>query len=235
MRHMAARPTATPQGSGGLLRAALSLLEWPPAGSDGPVAPFPPLGPSVRCPSFFGTTRQSDFLMPFSLRFVSLRVRYHSFLGLFLATTGRRAPPVILESFSRTPSRWFGGDIRISQVPRKSAWGMPWSGDPGEFQHALPCRRTGCCLPMLVRRRHSRWFGFSGLDTRPASSLSTLRGPCRHGQRKTRFRLMASRCRAGDPLDFDTRFHGVISSSRFSSSELSCRKLNSQPSGFWPR
>ena len=65
----------------------------------------------------------------------------------------------------QTPSRWFGGDIRISQVPRKSAWGMPWSRDPGEFQHSLPCRRAGCCLPMLGRRRHSRRLVFGARYT----------------------------------------------------------------------
>jgi hypothetical protein len=86
-----------------------------------PGAPFPPLGPSGRFPSFISTVERSDFLTPFPLCLVFLRrhgtCRCMSFRSRLGPCIGRCGPGVCSPGFA-APACLSTGDVRISQVPR---------------------------------------------------------------------------------------------------------------------
>jgi len=69
--------------------------------------------------------------------------------------------------------------------------------DPGRTERARPVRRVGMAPAMSTAKAPANQSSFRGSIARPWDSLFTLRPTCRHGGRKTRFRLPAKLCRTG--------------------------------------
>ena len=147
-------------------------------------------------PRLGGTTRGSDVLPSVPLRFVSFARRYHPRLDL--RSRHQRAADAEPGLVKRGAlPRSVGGDSRTSQVPGDPSCGVPRSQTPPGPKRltlaALRCgRRYRKCTPAPATE-----FLF-GVQSR---GLST---PCVRfaadvavAPRNTRFRLVASLCRAG--------------------------------------
>jgi hypothetical protein len=182
-----------------------------------PGAPFPPLGPSGRFPSFISTVERSDFLTPFPLCLVFLRrhgtCRCMSFRSRLGPCIGRCGPGVCSPGFA-APACLSTGDVRISQVPRGPLCTRPvlrprWAGSarPCPFSRADPVlpSATGTALATTIisisRLHHAA--------RAPAVYASWLGYP---SPRKTRFQPGALPLAGRDfhPLGPFLEFHQVI-------------------------
>jgi len=107
----------------------------------------------VRFPRFSGIMGRSDFLSPFSSRFVSFTIGYHRPSVLFAPHTRADGPGVGLGLFLRAPQPLFsGGDGRTSQVPGKPQCLHALLSDPGGT--SAPGHWTlRCSLPLIRQRR----------------------------------------------------------------------------------
>jgi len=171
---------------------------------------FPPAAPYPRCSSsLHGVPRvgspassvlleHSDSGLPFPLRFVAFAQRYRGGVPRFAPTGGRtpdaREPgpllPVALPALCR-------GDNGVSQVPGRTLARLPSLLRPRGNLGAWPDTALRCSLRLLDGVRPSQSDVFRGSITRPSRSLFTLRSAGRPAPRKTRYRLVASLCRAG--------------------------------------
>jgi hypothetical protein len=168
--------------------------------------------PRDRFPRFIGVLRCSDFLPPLPLRFgcPSAR-RYH---GVPAASLRRRrgTAAVGLEVVHGVPRAVIRGDGWTSQVPGVPSWCVPRSQTP--VGRPFLAKTSGPVLPAgVVKPSTPRQVIFRGSITRPAASLSTLRGrSCDRISRKTRFWSAgwALTRRDSHPLGTSPSFQGDI-------------------------
>ena len=162
-----------------------------------PGAPFPPPGPLGWVPRLLGTMERSDSPPPIPPHFVAFAWRYHRPLR-FLPRTARSAAVRRSGIGVRLPlAGCFGGDDWASQVPVRplgARTGSQTPAGPPAPRHA----RCGDAAFCVIHRIGSRAFIVSGLNhfARHAPCVR-FAAPVARTPRNTRFRLVASLCRAG--------------------------------------
>ena len=176
--------------------------------------------PRGRCPSFFGTTRRSDFLPSISPRFVAFALRYRGCPTCSL-TLGRWAPPAVSEvvpaGSPRHDSVETSGSLEFPGSPIGACRGLKTPEGSGAPRHVgasdaafrrengvgtlgdehFGARCTARCLAVYASLPR---LPLVAQDSLPAGGLTL--------------------CRAAEAAGLRTRFHGVFRSSRSSSSEL---------------
>lgn len=167
---------------------------------------FPPPGPTgCRSPGSSVVSRHYDFPPLIPRHFVAFVQRYHKG-ALVLSLSHDKCHRVSLELVTRyLPPGFTHGNDRTSQVP-----GRPQCS----FARALRLRQVDCPRPndtysvifratawplLSERQRHSQDTTFRSSITRLPNSLPTLRHTRYLVQRKTRFRPLVKRYRAGFP------------------------------------
>jgi hypothetical protein len=168
---------------------------FPSSSSASPAPPFPPRGPSGQFPRFIGTIKalRLPTALPASLRFLRSAVPRSRRLSL-----SRRSASTTVSLDLCSPVAPPAG------VPR-TQWDLPGSwmdpcllatlSDSGET--SAPGHRSASVQPWPPFMAPALPMSFRSSITRLACSLSTLRGARLHAPRKTRYRLVASLCRAG--------------------------------------
>jgi hypothetical protein len=204
-------------------------LRWPPSPMSRPSSPptdprsgtaFPPRGPLGEFPRFTGTTRCSDSPPPFRPHFVAFAWPYRAWARCSLP--GEGSPPAwVLGLVTRWPDRdacaETTGPPRFLGIPRTR---MPPSRTPVESR-CLAIRGTAMQPSAVVTTSASTVFSTLGALSRGLRTPCVrFAAPVARPPRNTRFRLVASLCRAGLATRRDAaegfRVHGPCISSPLS-------------------
>ena len=163
-----------------------------------PGAPFPPRGPSGRFPRFFGTAAlRLPAAPPASLRFLRRAVPpLHAWASLPRSTGARSAGLGLAHRGARpATSTETTGSPRFLGNPLCT---RALLSDPGGTSRARPLPRFGVAFRQLERRRLPRRNADFGAQSHgPRARCLRFAGRVTPRPRKTRFRLVASLCRAG--------------------------------------
>jgi hypothetical protein len=168
---------------------------------------FSPSGPVGRFPDFIGTTSRSDFRR-------LLRQRSFS-VALALPPCARCSLPSPPSTAARAGGSLAGlpvpgscgGKRRTSQVPGEPCCVRALLCDPGGMVMAKSLRPTPCCLPSSPKRRLPRCGHLGAPSHGPHTRCLRFAAPVTRTPRKTRYRLLTRRCRAGfAPAELHAQF-----------------------------